>query len=266
MMAPGACFKVKVENLERYGFEGIELRILLDEATPKYLNEIEQAMSNSPLQVCSVIAPGSAYQLPLDSLESKEAKLAGAKSALDIGARFNAGSFITIEYKPQFPLPLWYRLKPLGAREKELFFTLLNEVVDYAEKVGAYALLEPINRYESHYYNRIEEVKAVIDKVGSPRLKIAPDFFHMNIEEVDMAASIREAAGDIMHIQLGDSNRELPGRGHTDFARGFAALRSIGYDRFLAIECRLPENPDVDFPDCVGYLGRCLEESKSISW
>jgi sugar phosphate isomerase/epimerase len=87
------------------------------------------------------------------------------------------------------------------------------------------------------------------------------DFFHMSIEEPDIAASIESAAGFVRHVQVGDSNRQLPGYGHTDFTSGFAALRRIGYDGYLALECRIPDDPEQELPACVRYLSQCLEDS-----
>lgn len=262
-MVSGKTFKEKLDRMEGWGFEGVELRVLLEEATPEYLDEIELSLANSPMKACSMIMPGPAYRLKFDNLEAMCTKLEGARRALETGVRFGVGAFVTVEYAPQYPTPLWYRRQPLEGLEKELFYEFMGEVAEYAEKLSAIALIEPINRYESHFYNSIEDVKMVIDQVGSSRLKIAPDFFHMSIEEVDISASLEKGAGYIQHIQLGDSNRELPGRGHTDFTKGFAALRRIGYDGYMAIECRIPDDPVREFSQTMAYLQGCLEASKN---
>ncbi len=57
----------------------------------------------------------------------------------------------------------------------------------------------------------------------------------MNIEEADIAASIRAAGQRIVHVA--DSNRLQPGKGHLDFSPSFAALKEAGYDGYLGIEC-----------------------------
>ncbi|MGQ9586102.1 MAG: TIM barrel protein [Anaerolineae bacterium] len=263
MVAPGATFREKLANLQRYGFEGVEVRLLETEATPQRLAELEEALAESPLGVGAVIMPGSSYTIPLDSEEAKRAKLACAKKGLELGARVRAGTFITPEYRPQ-PLSLWYPPAKLTAEERELFYSFLAEVVEYAEKISAVGLLEPINRYETHFYHCIAEVMEVIEAIGSERLRIVVDFFHMNIEEADIASSIESAAGYIRHVQLADSNRLVPGRGHTDFRSGFAALKRIGYDGYLALECRIPDDPERELPACVRYLSRCLEDSLSL--
>jgi sugar phosphate isomerase/epimerase len=263
-IAPGETIREKLANLERLGYEGVEVRLLQDEATPEVVAEYEQALAESPLGIGAVIAPSPAYAVPFDSKESRDIKLAGAKRALAIGAQLGARAFITAEYRPQSPLPMWERPRRLAPREEELYYSFMAEVAEYAEALSTIALLEPINRYETHFYHSIAEVMAVCDRVGSPRVRMVIDFFHMNIEEADIAVSIESAAGYVSHVQLGDSNRELPGRGHTDFRSGFAALRKIGYDGYMALECRLPVDPERELVECARYLRQCLQDSLAL--
>jgi len=260
MLVPSNSFREKLTLLERCGYEGVEIRLLESEATPERVAEIEGALAESPIRACALVFPGPAYQLTFDSEDAKRAKLANAKKALEIGARLGAPVFVTPEYQPR-PLTLFYAPKPLDDLERESFSGFLGEIAEYAEKVSAIALLEPINRYETHFYYRLEDVMTVCDQVGSKRIKIVADFFHMNIEERDIAASIKKAAGYIYHVQLADSNRLLPGQGHTDFRPGFAALGQIGYDRYMALECRIPNDPERDLAQSVQYLRQCLEDS-----
>ncbi|OQB37133.1 MAG: hypothetical protein BWY06_02529 [Candidatus Latescibacteria bacterium ADurb.Bin168] len=67
------------------------------------------------------------------------------------------------------------------------------------------------------------------------------DFFHMGLEEPDVAASIKAAGKWLCHVHLSDHPRILPGYGHSDFKKGFAALKSIGYASFMALECGCPD-------------------------
>lgn len=264
-MISGDSFAEKLATIERFGFEGVEVRLLEEEATPQRVDEIAEALAKSKLGVGCIIVPSPVYGAPVDSEEAKRLKLASVRKCLEIGAKLGGPVMVTPEYRPQSPLPLWDRPKPLTSRESELLYSFLGEVAEMAEKLSVMVVLEPINRYEGHYYNRLEEAMAVIDRVGSPRLKIDADFFHMQIEERDIAAAIEKAAGYIYHVQLGDSNRELPGQGHTDFRAGFAALRRIGYDRYMALECRVPDDPEREFPECVRFLRQCLQDSQKAN-
>lgn len=254
-------YREKLACVERWGYEGIEVRLEENENLSKEVSEIKDALAQSPVKVSSIIVRSPAYRAPLDSEEASQAKLATARIALEIGARLGAGVILQPEYRPQIPLPLFDPPKPLSVREKNLLLTFLRKVGEFAEKVSAVALLEPINRYETHYYHRLEEAIALCDRVGSERIKVCADFFHMNIEERDIPTSIKNAAGYIHHIQLGDSNRRLPGQGHIDFRAGFAALCHIGYDGFMSLECMIPSDPEQELPACARYLRRCIKES-----
>ena len=103
--------------------------------------------------------------------------------------------------------------------------------------------LEPLNRYEDHMVNRLDQGAAVCRAVGLDAVKLVADTYHMNIEEDHPADSVRVADGLIGHVQLGDSARWQPGTGHVDFADAVGALHDIGFDGWLALECN-PRRPD----------------------
>ncbi|MGB5186638.1 MAG: TIM barrel protein, partial [Acidimicrobiia bacterium] len=60
--------------------------------------------------------------------------------------------------------------------------------------------------------------------------------FHMNIEEANLAESLRSAGDRIRHVQFTDSNRLAAGRGHIDFPELAAVLRESGYGGYLSTE------------------------------
>ena len=61
----------------------------------------------------------------------------------------------------------------------------------------------------------------------------------MNIEEDDVHRALRAAAPYLGHVQVSDSNRYQPGTGHLDWPALLRTLDAIGYDGWLALECRL---------------------------
>jgi sugar phosphate isomerase/epimerase len=75
-----------------------------------------------------------------------------------------------------------------------------------------------------------------MEQIGSPNLNILADTFHMNIEEVDIAASLRGAGSKLGLIHLADSNRQAPGYGHLDFRGVIKALQDIHYQGYLSFE------------------------------
>lgn len=127
----------------------------------------------------------------------------------------------------EFPADTAY---PLLVRE-------LRRIADYAESAGVTINLEPINRYEVALVNSTEDGAKLLANIGSPKnVGILYDTFHSNIEDEDMLAAIRENAKRISHVHLADSNRRLPGEGHTDFPAVIRTLRDCGYDGFVSLE------------------------------
>ena len=58
----------------------------------------------------------------------------------------------------------------------------------------------------------------------------------MNIEEQNLAESLRQTGALVGHVHFADSNRRAIGLGHTDIAPIAAALRDIGYAGYLSAE------------------------------
>ncbi|MFA0767175.1 MAG: hypothetical protein OXFUSZZB_000503, partial [Candidatus Fervidibacter sp.] len=52
-----------------------------------------------------------------------------------------------------------------------------------------------------------------------------------------------------------------PPHGHTDFRPCFRALKEIGYDKFMALECGVPGEPTEELRRCAQYLRRLWDEA-----
>ena len=120
----------------------------------------------------------------------------------------------------------------------------LADLANHAAQYSVPLLIEPLNRYETNIMTAMAVATDVIRRVGSPNLKVLADLFHMNIEEPDIAGSIRTAGPLVGHVHLADSNRWAAGYGHTDFAPVAAALREVGYDGYVSAEALPYPNPD----------------------
>jgi sugar phosphate isomerase/epimerase len=120
---------------------------------------------------------------------------------------------------------------------------MLGQLGTHAASCGVLVLFEPLNRYEDHMVNTLAQGAELCRATGLPSVRLMADLFHMNIEEADLAASLREAGDMVAHVHLADNSRLEPGTGHTDFGAAFRALSEIGFDGFGAIECRLSGEP-----------------------
>ena len=112
----------------------------------------------------------------------------------------------------------------------------LQDLGEHAVGCQVPLLFEPINRYETNLFNRLGDTAAWLRTLGTRNVRILADLFHMNIEEADPAAALREAGPLVGHVHFADSNRRAVGFGHTSMAPIMAALRDIGYARYLSAE------------------------------
>ena len=112
----------------------------------------------------------------------------------------------------------------------------LDELGEHAAKLGQPFLYEPLNRYETNLLHRTPDAAAWLRTLRTKNVRILSDLFHMNIEEPDIAAALREAGPLVGHIHFADSNRCAIGFGHTEVAPIVAALREIGYSGYLSAE------------------------------
>jgi sugar phosphate isomerase/epimerase len=129
--------------------------------------------------------------------------------------------------------------------------TALDYLADALAALGTRAaqyhvpvIYEPLNRYETNLINTMAEGVAFLEARGIPNVVLLADLFHMNIEEVDIAAALEAGGAHIGHVHFVDSNRRAVGCGHIDIAPIASALRAIGYDHYLSAEAFPYPDPD----------------------
>jgi len=132
----------------------------------------------------------------------------------------------------------------------------------HAAKYGMTLLYEPLNRYETNLVNRLAEGVALLRGLGTANVKLLADLYHMNIEEADLAAALRGAAGYVGHVHFADSNRRAAGFGHTDFAPVVAALRDTGYAGYLSAEVLPLPDPEAAAKQTIASFRKYVEGTR----
>ena len=250
-MLPGSNLVEKLENLKKFGYEGVEVG---GGGLAERVKEIKEATKDTGVPVASICAGFRGCPLSPDRAVRQQA-MDDIKLLLSAGAEIGVVDGLIMV--PIFGGPQLPDLSPMNTAvelEHRLLLKLLEELGEHAAKVKCNLLVEPLNRYETHLLKRLEDAVAVVEKVNNPSVKIMADFFHMSIEERDIPGAIKQAGKHIAHIHLADSTRLLPGYGHTDFKSGFAALKEIGFDGYMAMECGIPGDRAVELPKSAQYL------------
>ncbi len=178
--------------------------------------------------------------------------------AATICARIGAVTEIEYLYGAQDPLPLFNIYQQMGAEDEATFLSLYKAIAAPVAGTKGAVLIEGINRYESPYMNNLIDCHRVVEKSGIAESGVLADFFHMSIEEDDIAASIRAVGRSIRHVHLGDSNRKMPGLGHTDWEAGFRALKEQDYHGFINLECSTMGMPEKSIPEAANFLNALL--------
>ena len=127
-----------------------------------------------------------------------------------------------------------------GEVSREQALEWLSEALTIAGRTAAKYrvpfIYEPLNRYETNLINRLADGVDFIEANSLENIVLLAALFHMNIEEADLASSVRAAGKHIGHVHYADSNRQAMGLGHTDPKPILAALKEIGYKGHLSAE------------------------------
>ncbi|MDB6034513.1 MAG: Sugar phosphate isomerase [Verrucomicrobiales bacterium] len=112
----------------------------------------------------------------------------------------------------------------------------LEQLGPRAHAHGVPLLYEPLNRYETNLFNRVPDALAFLKPLRTQNIRLLCDLFHMNIEEADIAESLRLAGDKVGHIHFADTNRQAIGLGHLHVPPIVAALREIQFEGFISAE------------------------------
>jgi sugar phosphate isomerase/epimerase len=112
----------------------------------------------------------------------------------------------------------------------------LKKIADHANTFGVNLIYEPLNRYETNMFNRLDDAVSFLKKHKLENVVLLADLFHMNIEEASIPDTIRATKDHIGYVHFADSNRRPIGMGHTTMDEIARALIEVGYDGFVSAE------------------------------
>ena len=113
----------------------------------------------------------------------------------------------------------------------------LKKLSKTAEELDIECVLEVLNRNETYILTDCAESIEYVEKVGSDKITILLDTYHMNIEEDNMYDAIRKAGKYLGHLHVGECNRKLPGMNNSiNWPEIGKALRDIDYQKAVVME------------------------------
>ncbi|WP_088006064.1 sugar phosphate isomerase/epimerase family protein [Indiicoccus explosivorum] len=246
----------KFRFIKEFGFDGFEIdgKLLVD-----HVDEVKKAIDETGLPV---VAACGGYDGWIGDFDEQR-RLRGLEEITRIleALREVGGKGIVV---PAAWGMFTYRLPPMEPpRSPEADRRAVTDSLVYLNKAaaetGTVIFLEPLNRYQDHMINTVAEARSYIDDNEFRHVQVIADFYHMNIEEDDMAGTLHANRDVIGHIHLADNHRYQPGSGSLDFARLFAQLKEDGYDGDVSIECRVRgEQPEQEYRKSLAFLKEAL--------
>ncbi|MFC7343506.1 sugar phosphate isomerase/epimerase family protein [Saccharopolyspora griseoalba] len=254
-LIPGDTLEAKWEFAAGAGYSAIELRGRGRFAFRERLPELRRAAANG-VPMPTVCVEMSHFFGAFDE-ELRSDAVAQLKSQLSVIAELGGRGAMTPASYGMFSR----RLPPFEPprspeQDREVLLAGLRELGEHAESEGVALYLEPLNRYEDHMVNRLDQAVDLVREVGLRSVQVVADTYHMNIEEDDPATALLAAADHLGHVQVSESNRFQPGTGHLDWPALLGTLEAAGYDGYLALECRLRGEPEQALASVPAFLRR----------
>lgn len=88
-----------------------------------------------------------------------------------------------------------------------------------------------------------DQLIRIIDEIGSDAIRVYYDTANCTENGDDIAADLRKLGGLVNMIHAKDMNGAMLGEGTVDFAGVDAALREIGFDRWIVLETPTGDDP-----------------------
>jgi sugar phosphate isomerase/epimerase len=122
---------------------------------------------------------------------------------------------------------------------------LLSQVVPALEKHDVRLAIEPLGPQEGNFLNHASQARELIEKIGSPNVKLHLDVKAMSSEGTPIDSIIRDHADIMIHFHANDPNRLGPGMGDVDQRPIFEALKQVNYAGWVSVEV-FDYSPGVD--------------------
>ncbi|MFA6239568.1 MAG: sugar phosphate isomerase/epimerase family protein [Candidatus Hydrogenedentales bacterium] len=234
-----------IETIASWGFDGVEFPMFAPDCSP--WTDLAFVLDGHGLGRTAVtVLPSGANLIGEDAAERKAA-VEFLNHCIDACSELGAETLAGPLYSPVG------RLVGRGPVEDEIRWCVegLRAVGEHASEAGVLIAIEALNRFETYFLNTQADTAAIVDQVGLPSVQQMYDTFHANIEEKKLGEAIRKAGKRICHVHVSANDRSTPGEDHIDWKGTFAALKGIGYDRWLTIEAFGSWLPDIAGATCI---------------
>ena len=136
---------------------------------------------------------------------------------------------------------------------------LLRMMGNRAQSKGITIVIEPLNPKECNWINSVEEAGEIVGRLDHPNVKVLADLYHISVQKEGFHG-VLGVGYDIMHVHVSSADRSPPRADGADWVSMFRALKALGYDVRLSMECRWTDFEN-EAPDALEFLKSAWEES-----
>jgi sugar phosphate isomerase/epimerase len=246
----------RAKLVKRLGYDGIELG-------PEWLDHpvdvIQEQLAGIGTAISAIV--GSIKLLETEPQARMQAVMTDRKR-LEMARTLGATSIIEV---PTFGPNLFQDLSPIMTPkeiEERLLVAELKELVPDVQHTGVKLMLEACNKEETHFMNLQSQAAGFIEAVGAPGFKLLSDFYHMQLEEKNIAETLKKYGKYTIYVHLADGKaRTEPGSLPFDYRPGFRALKDWGFSGWLTMECKATDNPEAALTRALAYIKKQWSEA-----
>jgi hydroxypyruvate isomerase len=211
----------------RAGFAAIELHYPYD--TPPA--EVRKAAADAGVKLLGINTPAAETGMGLGAVPGREAEaVALIDRAFDYAAAAG-GTAVHVMAGKVAP--------EQKASARKTFLANLAHAVRRAEETGLTVLLEPINQRNmpGYFYSSVEEAAAIIAALGSERVRLMFDCYHVGVMQGDVITRLRAHLGIVGHIQIAAvPSRAEPDEGELAYRFILEEIDRLGYAGWVGAE------------------------------
>lgn len=221
--------------LARHGYDAFEMFEWRD---PQVLETFVTEKKKHPL-VCATLVANRGVTAPGCSLvnpREREQFLKEMQLSIEAAKKVDCKRLVVLTGNEQGGMPRSEQMANAVAA--------LRAAAPLLEKSGITAVVEVLNTYVNHagyFLYRVGDAAEMVDRVGSPNVKILFDIYHVQIMEGNLIENIRMHVDRIGHFHIGDvPGRHEPGTGEINYRNVFRAIFELGdrYQGYAALEYR----------------------------
>ena len=234
------------------GYDGIELN--LSQELIANIDEVKEAADRNNLQIVSMLTGQSYLEglcLASPELQIRQQAVTRLKNNINLASSLNSILVVGL-------------LQGLRSDESDSIIanqricSCLQEIGDVALDNDVDIVIEPVNHLQVGFNNTVQEVKDLIQSIGSEAFYPMVDTIHMNIEERTLHQPIYSCGSKLRHVHLCESNGGLPGTGGINFAMVLEVLKRIQYPYFSSVKVYRNTNLKEAIPKSIEFFKKAL--------